>query len=89
MTFFNKASGILRQVAASKHINHQISISKGKTIQQIDPFSYNNESNGTLKADCSELEVVRVEGTSMGLLYCRLVPLVLLLVDGNIFTSKQ
>ncbi|XP_071742361.1 histone acetyltransferase type B catalytic subunit-like [Rutidosis leptorrhynchoides] len=29
------------------------------------------------------ISVVRVEGTSMGLLYCRLVPLVLLLVDGS------
>ncbi|CAH1419762.1 unnamed protein product [Lactuca virosa] len=58
-------------------------ISEGKTIQQILPSSYNNESNGTLKEDCSELEVVHVEGTSMGLLYCRLVPLVLLLVDGS------
>ncbi|CAH1432575.1 unnamed protein product [Lactuca virosa] len=89
MAFFNKASGILRQVAASKHINHQISISEGKTIQKIVPSSYNNESNETLKSDCSELEVVHVVGTSMGLLYCRLVPLVLLLVDGNIFTSNQ
>ncbi|KAL8243036.1 hypothetical protein R6Q59_013338 [Mikania micrantha] len=43
-------------------------------------------SNGLdehFKVDCSELEVVRVKGTSMGLLYCRLVPLVLLLVDGS------
>nr|KAJ0186794.1 hypothetical protein LSAT_V11C900475830 [Lactuca sativa] len=69
--------------------NYIKSISEGKTIQQIVPSSYNNESNGTLKANCSELEVVRVEGTSMGLLYCRLVSLVILLVDGNIFTIKQ
>ncbi|KAL4589556.1 hypothetical protein LXL04_002464 [Taraxacum kok-saghyz] len=43
-------------------------ISNGKTIHQNTP---------------SDLEVIRVEGTSMGLLYCRLVPLVLLLVDGS------
>ncbi|KAI3814508.1 hypothetical protein L1987_14148 [Smallanthus sonchifolius] len=50
-------------------------ISDGKVIS--------NGLNGHLKADCSDLEVVRVDGPSMGLLYCRLVPLVLLLVDGS------
>ncbi|XP_071716371.1 histone acetyltransferase type B catalytic subunit [Rutidosis leptorrhynchoides] len=54
-------------------------ISSGKVIQQNVP----PQGNENLKADCSELEVVRVEGESMGLLYCRLVPLVLLLVDGS------
>ncbi|KAI3524689.1 hypothetical protein L1887_03352 [Cichorium endivia] len=54
-------------------------ISDGKII----PSANSNASNGNLNADCSDLEVVRVEGTSMGLLYCRLVPLVLLLVDGS------
>ncbi|KAI7748889.1 hypothetical protein M8C21_032810 [Ambrosia artemisiifolia] len=50
-------------------------ISDGKIIS--------NGLDGHLKNDCSELEVVRVEGQTMGLLYCRLVPLVLLLVDGS------
>ncbi|KAK9060793.1 hypothetical protein SSX86_021499 [Deinandra increscens subsp. villosa] len=50
-------------------------ISNGKIVS--------NGLNEHLKRDCSELEVVRVEGSSMGLLYCRLVPLVLLLVDGS------
>ncbi|KAK1413874.1 hypothetical protein QVD17_29610 [Tagetes erecta] len=50
-------------------------ISDGKVIS--------NGLHGHLNADSSELEVVRVEGESMGLLYCRLVPLVLLLVDGS------
>ncbi|XP_076892689.1 histone acetyltransferase type B catalytic subunit-like [Bidens hawaiensis] len=50
-------------------------ISYGKVIS--------NELSGPLKTDSSELEVVQVEGPSMGLLYCRLVPLVLLLVDGS------
>ncbi|KAJ0724163.1 putative histone acetyltransferase [Helianthus annuus] len=50
-------------------------ISDGKVIS--------NGLDAHVKADCSELEVVRVEGSAMGLLYCRLVPLVLLLVDGS------
>lgn len=58
-------------------------ISDGKIIQQNVPSADSSELNGNLKADSSELEVVRVEGSSMGLLYCRLVPLVLLLVDGS------
>ncbi|KAJ9538759.1 hypothetical protein OSB04_031492, partial [Centaurea solstitialis] len=58
-------------------------ISNGKIVQQNVQSEYSNGLNGESKTDCSELEVVRVEGESMGLLYCRLVPLVLLLVDGS------
>nr|XP_043624523.1 histone acetyltransferase type B catalytic subunit [Erigeron canadensis] len=57
-------------------------ISSGKVIQQ-NLLANSNELVRNLKADSSELEFVRVEGTAMGLLYCRLVPLVLLLVDGS------
>nr|GEX40819.1 histone acetyltransferase type B catalytic subunit [Tanacetum cinerariifolium] len=52
-------------------------ISDGKILQP----SVN--SQGLKDSKANELEVVRVEGESMGLLYCRLIPLVLLLVDGS------
>ncbi|GKB48236.1 histone acetyltransferase type B catalytic subunit [Tanacetum coccineum] len=41
-------------------------------------------SQGLKHSKADELEVVRVGGESMGLLYCRLIPLVLLLVDDKI-----
>ncbi|GKC82488.1 histone acetyltransferase type B catalytic subunit [Tanacetum coccineum] len=53
-------------------------ISDGKILQP----SVNSQGLKDSKAD--ELEVVRVGGESMGLLYCRLIPLVLLLVDDKI-----
>ncbi|CAL5413237.1 unnamed protein product [Camellia sinensis] len=60
-------------------------VSKGEILQQNTTNVHNSDSNSYLKTDCSDLEVIRVVVGTMpvGHLYSRLVPLVLILVDGN------
>ncbi|KAI8004169.1 Mitogen-activated protein kinase kinase kinase NPK1 [Camellia lanceoleosa] len=56
----------------------------GPPIQNI-TNGHNSDSNSYLKTDCSDLEVIQVVVGTMpvGHLYSRLVPLVLILVDGS------
>ncbi|CAL5415621.1 unnamed protein product [Camellia sinensis] len=59
---------------------------KGEILQQNTTNAHNSDSNSYLKTDCSDLErVIRVVVGTMpvGHLYSRLVPLVLILVDGT------
>ncbi|KAL6974676.1 histone acetyltransferase [Sarracenia purpurea var. burkii] len=59
-------------------------VSKGETMQQKTSNGHKNDLNNHLKTDCYDVEVIRVVGTMLiGHLYSRLVPLVLLLVDGS------
>ncbi|CAL5415867.1 unnamed protein product [Camellia sinensis] len=60
-------------------------VSKGEILQQNTTNAHNSDSNSYLKTDCSDLEVIRVVVGTMpvGHLYSRLVPLVLILVDGS------
>ncbi|CAL5413236.1 unnamed protein product [Camellia sinensis] len=59
--------------------------SPGEILQQNTTNAHNSDSNSYLKTDCSDLEVIRVVVGTMpvGHLYSRLVPLVLILVDGS------
>ncbi|GMQ06234.1 hypothetical protein CsSME_00050892 [Camellia sinensis var. sinensis] len=60
-------------------------VSKGEILQQNTTNGHNSDCNSYLKTDCSDLEVIRVVVGTMpvGHLYSRLVPLVLILVDGS------
>ncbi|KAI8004168.1 Histone acetyltransferase type B catalytic subunit [Camellia lanceoleosa] len=60
-------------------------VSKAEILQQNTTNGHNSDSNSYLKTDCSDLEVIQaVVGTMpVGHLYSRLVPLVLILVDGS------
>ncbi|THF94006.1 hypothetical protein TEA_020415 [Camellia sinensis var. sinensis] len=60
-------------------------VSKGEILQQNTTNGHNSDCNSYLKTDCSDLEVIRVVVGTMpvGHLYSRLVPLVLVLVDGS------
>ncbi|KAL7236118.1 hypothetical protein ACSBR1_019400 [Camellia fascicularis] len=60
-------------------------VSKGEILQQNTTNGHNSDSNSYLKTDYSDLEVIRVVVGTMPVrhLYSRLVPLVLILVDGS------
>ncbi|XP_059633059.1 histone acetyltransferase type B catalytic subunit [Cornus florida] len=59
-------------------------VSNGEILQQKASNGYNDDSNVHLKAEASDVEVVRVVGSMhVGHLYSRLVPFALLLVDGS------
>ncbi|KAM7509638.1 hypothetical protein LguiA_020091 [Lonicera macranthoides] len=58
-------------------------ISNGEVLLQQASNGHSNDSNSQLKADASDVEVIRIVGTPVGPIYCRLIPLVLLLVDGS------
>ncbi|KAH7852323.1 hypothetical protein Vadar_023353 [Vaccinium darrowii] len=58
-------------------------VSKGETLQLKAPNGHNSDSTEQLKTE-SDVEVIRVVGTMpVGHLYSRLIPLVLLLIDGS------
>ncbi|XAR67099.1 Histone acetyltransferase [Bertholletia excelsa] len=58
-------------------------VSKGEILQQNAANGHNSDPDN-LNADGSNVEIIRVVGVMpVGLLYSRLVPLVLLLVDGS------
>ncbi|KAF7143106.1 hypothetical protein RHSIM_Rhsim05G0031400 [Rhododendron simsii] len=58
-------------------------VSKGEILQLKAPNGHNSDSIDQLKTD-SDVEVIRVVGTMLvGHLYSRLIPLVLLLIDGS------
>lgn len=58
-------------------------VSNAETLQHKVSNGCSTESNCLLKSEPSDVEVFRIAGTPVGHLYSRLVPLVLLLVDGS------
>lgn len=58
-------------------------VSNAEALQHKVSNGCSTESNCLLKSEPSDVEVFRIVGTPVGQLYSRLVPLVLLLVDGS------
>lgn len=81
-TLIEEKDDFLKTFSTERHSVRSM-VSNGKVLQQKSSNGLGNDSNSHPKTEASNVEVIRVVGTSIGEVYVRLVPLVILLVDGS------
>ncbi|KAL8093977.1 histone acetyltransferase type B catalytic subunit [Apium graveolens] len=81
-TLLDDKDNFLKTFSTERDIVNSM-VSNAKILEHKAPNGHSSDSKSNLKSDPSNLEVVRVEDTSVGEVYVRLVPLAMLLVDGS------
>ncbi|CAN4076893.1 unnamed protein product [Withania somnifera] len=81
-SLLDEKDAFLQTFSTESHYVRSV-VSNAEALQRKVSNGCSTESNCLLKSEPSDVEVFRIVGTPVGHLYSRLVPLVLLLVDGS------